>query len=293
MNGRDPGLPIENFIQALTSQLDRAQAAMALKARAGLALTFAVKDLTMDLRAHLEMVGSVVHIRSAGPGESEASTIRLALTTITRPMIEENAPPAPEAPDEPSLREVLGPEVSEDDRRRLEWAGIHNVTQLREVQRRSGEEALERSTQVPVARLRAALFRAAMPRIVEVKPEPAPPANGNGGGRIPHDRLGVLTIPPGLKFSAVDAPLPAGGTSVKVAPPLLKIRGINLLRGADPKVTIGGEAVPVIRASERELLVAPHAHLLSGTLAVEVEPGVFTETELQLPQLAEEKGATP
>ena len=47
MNGRDPGLPIENFIQALTSQLDRAQAALALKARAGLPLTFAVKDLTL------------------------------------------------------------------------------------------------------------------------------------------------------------------------------------------------------------------------------------------------------
>ena len=120
-------------------------------------------------------------------------------------------PPAPEAPDEPSLREVLGPEVSEDDRRRLEWAGIHNVTQLREVQRRSGEEALERSTQVPVARLRAALFRAAMPRIVEVKPEPRRRRTGTARGRIPHDRPGVLTIPPGPKFSTVDAPLPAGG----------------------------------------------------------------------------------
>ena len=54
-----------------------------------------------------------------------------------------------------------------------------------------------------------------------------------------------------------------GATPVKQCDrplPLLKIRGINLLRGADPKVTIGGEAVPVIRASEKEILVAPHAH---------------------------------
>ena len=117
------------------------------------------------------MVGSVIHIRPAGPGESEASTIRLQLTTITRPMIEENAPPAPRPPDEPSLREVLGPDVREDDRRRLEWAGIHNVSQLREIERRSGEEAIESSTQLPVARLRAALFRASMPRIVDMRPE--------------------------------------------------------------------------------------------------------------------------
>lgn len=35
-NYEDQGLPIEDFIQALTSQLDRAQATMAVKARFGL-----------------------------------------------------------------------------------------------------------------------------------------------------------------------------------------------------------------------------------------------------------------
>ena len=36
LSNNENGLPIEQFIQALTSQLDRAQATMALKARAGL-----------------------------------------------------------------------------------------------------------------------------------------------------------------------------------------------------------------------------------------------------------------
>src|SRR5262249_41008264 len=103
MNGSEIGLPIEQFIQALTSQLDRAQAALALKASAGLPLTFAVKDLTLDLRTHVEMVGSVVCIRPAGPGEGDASTLRLQLTTITRPMIEENSVSLAAQPNEPSL----------------------------------------------------------------------------------------------------------------------------------------------------------------------------------------------
>jgi hypothetical protein len=45
MTDRDGGLPVEQFIQALTSQLDRVQSTMAMKARAGLPMTFAVKDL--------------------------------------------------------------------------------------------------------------------------------------------------------------------------------------------------------------------------------------------------------
>src|SRR3712207_2585929 len=116
MNGRDDGLPLEHFVQAVTSQLDRAQETMALKARAGLPLTFAVKDLTLDLRTHVEMSGSEVRIRPAGPGEGDASTLHLALTTITRPMIEENTIVATDDTDSPTLEEVL-PDVSEDERR--------------------------------------------------------------------------------------------------------------------------------------------------------------------------------
>src|ERR1700757_4075200 len=89
VSDHDTGLPVEQFIQALTSQLDRAQDAMALKAHVR-PLTFAVKDLTLDLRAHFGMSGSVVHITPAGPGDSSASTLHLSLTSITRPMMEEN-----------------------------------------------------------------------------------------------------------------------------------------------------------------------------------------------------------
>lgn len=246
MNKNENGMPIEQFIQALTSQLDRAQDALRLKA-VSRPLTFAVKDLTLDLRSHLEIAGSVVRIRPAGPNDAEASTIHLSLTTITRPMIEENTVQF-SAADEPSLKEVLGDDISEDEQRRLEWAGVHTISQLREVQQRNGEETLQKYTQLPVGRLRAALTRAAQPRVTRIMSEHLDNGNGNGNG------------------------------SAK----LLRIRGLNLMRDRQPEVRIGGERVAVLQANERELLVAPLAHQMSGTLAVEIEPGNIVETELNL-----------
>src|SRR6185295_19091005 len=94
MSNGDHSVPIEQFIQALQTQLDRAQTAMAIKAEnLDLPLTFAVKDLSLELRTHVEVVRSEVRIRPAGPGDGDASTLHLALTTITRPMIKENAQP--------------------------------------------------------------------------------------------------------------------------------------------------------------------------------------------------------
>ena len=84
-------LPLEHFIQAVQSQLDNAQTAMAVKARnLNLPLTFAIKDITLDLRAHVEFNRSEIRIRPAGPSDKEASVFHLVFTAITRPMIEES-----------------------------------------------------------------------------------------------------------------------------------------------------------------------------------------------------------
>ena len=170
MNGRDPvnTVPLEHFIQAITSQLDRAQTALALKARAGLPLTFAVRDLTLDLRTHVEVDGATVRIRPAGPGDRDASTLHIALTTITRPMMEENTLQLAADPGEIGLQEVAGDDLSEEDMRRLEWAGIHTVSQLRQV----SEQAVERVANVPAMRLRAALDRAAQPLVRDISTQP-------------------------------------------------------------------------------------------------------------------------
>src|SRR5690348_4518016 len=106
---QDNGLPFDLFLQSLTEQLDRAQAAMAVKARvAKLPMTFAVKDLSLDLRAFVSVVNDDVYIRPAGPGDTGASTLTVALTTITRAMVEENAIDFHADDQKLGLRETLG-----------------------------------------------------------------------------------------------------------------------------------------------------------------------------------------
>ena len=244
MNDRDGGMPIEQFIQALTSQLDRAQATMALKARAGLPLTFAVKDISLDLRTHVEMVGSVVRIRPAAPGEVEASVLHLALTTITRPMIEENTAQLAPATDEPSLKEALADEMTEDEQRRLEWVGVHSLSQLRDLQRQTGAQAIERVVDLPVNRLRAALEKATHPFVRSIVPE------WPDGPRTPE------------------------------TPPLLHIRGHNLMQDHQPEVRISGEPVPLVHANPREIVIAPEPHQLAGALEVETGPGAVATTNI-------------
>jgi hypothetical protein len=225
MSNYDEGLPIEEFIQALTSQLDRAQATMAMKARLGMPLTFAVKDLQIELRAHIDVVENQIRIRSAGPRDTSASVINLSLTTITRPMIEENT--LQMEPDEPSLKEVLGDEVSEEERRRLEWAGVHNARQLRELQQESGEHVLEQIVQIPAMRLRQALARASRPHMNDVTADGEDRIRIRGinlkGEAEPHVRIGgerAEVVHAGKKELIVKAPASVrrGVLSVETAP---------------------------------------------------------------------------
>jgi hypothetical protein len=277
----DAGLPLEHFIQALTSQLDRAQATMALKARAGLPLTFAVKDLTLDLRTHVEMVGSVVRLRPAGPGERDASTLHLSLTTITRPMIEENTSQILATPDEPSIRDVLGADTTDEEQRRLEWAGVYTVSQLRDVEQHNGAEAIGRVSQLPVDRLRRALQMADQPyvsRVVEERPEVAD-LRDVIHRRDRTERRGVAESPHIAERSDIGE---IRGTADR--PPLIRIHGSNLKHLHDPTVRIDGRAMPIISATDRELVIQPDLQVLAGTLSVEVGPDRLAEIPFDVRQ---------
>jgi hypothetical protein len=240
-------LPLEHFIQAVQSQLDNAQTAMAVKARnLNLPLTFAIKDITLDLRAHVEFARSEIRIRPTAPGDREASVFHLVFTTITRPMIEENAVALSEDPEERTLDD-LKDELSEEERRRLEWVGVRTVSKLREIEAEGGARTVGRVTSLPVERLRRALERAAAPLVEQVLPLPRPP--GEGG-----------------------ADLPA----------LVRVRGRNLTRKGVPRVAVSGEPVSVVRSSGDELVIAPQAHQLHGELQVEPAPGVATTMAFDL-----------
>jgi hypothetical protein len=257
VNERTESVPIELFVQALSGQLDRAQTAMAMKARLrNLPLTFAVKDISLDLNAYIEVRNSVVYLRPAGPGDTDASTLHVSLTTITKSMIEENSIQYAADVDEPSLKEALGDSISDEEQQRLEWVGVHTVSQLRELKQRGGELTIQRLAQVPAERLQAALMRASEPRIT----------------RVLRDRITTQPTP-------------------EAASPIMRIHGDNLLsRLHRPIVRIAGEAVPILQATEQEIVIAPLAHQLSAadSLEVEVEPGVQVSASLG----ADERGAT-
>lgn len=238
---RDSGVPFDLFIQALTEQLDKAQAAMAIKARVGkLPLTFAVKEVSLDLRAFVQLIDDDVYLRPAGPGETEASTIKLALTTITKPMIEENAVDFRNDDTSFNLKEALGDRLSDDDQRRLERIGVRTVTQLNELRQTAGADVIARLSRMPVNRLQQALMNSAAPRVTRIDRE---------GERDPGERRVHVSAP-------------------------------SLLAGRLPRVRAAGVPVPVLEAGEGRLVLAPLASQLGCEVEMDFGDGEVARLEL-------------
>lgn len=246
---QENGVPLDMFIQALTEQLDKAQAAMAVKARvAKMPLTFAVKEISLDLRAFVSVLDDDIYIRPAQPGDSEASTLKLALTTITKPMIEENA--VDFAVEEPkfNLREALGDSLSEAEQRKLERIGVRNVTQLNELKRTAGADVIARLARMPVNRLQQALLRAAAPRISNVETRV-------GKAVMENDRAKVTP-------------------EIETTPSRLHVRGINLVKdGRRPVIRANGREIPLVLAQEHELVIEPHASQLGHDAEIDFGNG--------------------
>lgn len=229
-SGNSAAHPVEEFLQALTAQLDRAQDLLALKVRAGRPLTWALKDLAIDLRVFLEVdpAGRVL-LRTAGPNEETASTVHLSLTTITRPMVEENTRSFQDDVDPRSI-EDLGQvaHLDDADRKRLDWMGVRTVGQLKQLSKEANASAVEAMVGLPVNRLRAALEAASRPHVIGQE---------------------VIRQPDG---------------------PLLRIYGANLSDGGSTSVRMAGEPVEVLQAGPQEVLVRPMAHHEQGALEITV-----------------------
>lgn len=157
------GYPIEEFLEAITAQLDQTQDALRLKA-VNRPLTFALKDFNVDLKVFVEMdQAGRVTFRPAAPNEEGASTVSIGFTTITRPMIEENTI-SMEMANAPTLDE-LG--LAPDERRQLARVGVRNAAQLRNLERNAGDEGLSRHSGINLGRIRGAL-NLARPRLSDV-----------------------------------------------------------------------------------------------------------------------------
>jgi hypothetical protein len=222
-------VPVEEFLQAIGEQLDRAQDSLAVKAKTGRPLTWALRDLKVDLQVFVELDdrGRVLW-RSASANESGASTVHLEFTTITRPMIEENTWSILDDSDPRSVDEIgTAADLSGDDRRRLERMGVRTVGQLRRLSAEANNpRAVEAMIGFPVGKLEAALRASARPAVT-------------GQEVIRRDDE-----------------------------TLLRIHGANLHDGINTEVRLGGDQVEIVEASPRHLLVRPLEHHRSGEIEV-------------------------
>jgi hypothetical protein len=244
---QESGVPFDVFIQSLTEQLDKAQAAMALKARvAKLPLTFAVKDVQLDLRAFVQVVDDDVFVRPSSPGDTEASTIKLTLTTITRSMVEENAVDFRAEEPQFSLREALHGKVSDEDQRRLERIGVRTVEQLTELRKTAGTDVVARLARMPVNRLQQALLAAAAPRVTQVEPS-----------------------------TGEDVSIGRAARGARV-----HLRAPGLLAGRIPFVRAAGQDVPVVEAHDGRLVLAPHATQLGMDAEIDFGDGEIAHVPL-------------
>jgi DNA-binding phage protein len=200
-------------------------------------LTFAIKDITLDLRAHVEFTRSEIRIRPAASNDPQASLFHLVFAAITRPMIEENATALADDPNDRQIDELKDDSLTEENRRQLEWIGVRTVDKLKELNAKGAVSAIGRVTGLPVDRLRRALEHASAPTVDHILPV------ARDAGADPDQ------------------------------PPLLRVRGHNLTGGDPtgkiaPRVTLAGETMAVVKASDRELLLAPQPHQWAGELSV-------------------------
>ena len=157
-------VPVDEFVQAVGAQLDRAQDALALKVSGGnRPMTWALKDLAIELRVFVEFDdGGRMNLRSAGPNEKEASALHFSFTTITRPMVEENSWRFQTESDPRALDDIRGTtDFDSETQRKLELIGVRTVGQLRNLD----PMAVQAVVGIPATKLQAALAASARPAV--------------------------------------------------------------------------------------------------------------------------------
>jgi hypothetical protein len=166
MSGRSPGrpVPVDEFVQAVGAQLDRAQDALALKVSGGnRPLTWALKDLDIELRVFVEFDDrGRMMLRTAGPNEKEASALHFTFTTITRPMVEENSYLYERESDPRSIDDIRNTaEIDSETQHKLDLLGVRTVGQLKQLD----PMAVQAVMGIPATKLQAALAASARPTV--------------------------------------------------------------------------------------------------------------------------------
>lgn len=289
---------VEEFITSITTQLDRVQDALRIKA-VNRPLTYALKELHLELKVFVDMdpQGQVL-LRAAGPNEAGASTLAMDFTTITKPMIEENTISLAASRSAPLDSLGLKPE----EQMKLERLGVTNLAQLERLKGSTGVNTVARMADVPIERLRRALQAGqprlggvvaprppvAMPAPVQVppppprQPQPRPaPVFTPGPRRLPVHSLRPLSLDDEPPFPEGQAALPDPAAVLEVHPSTrsLALGGSHLLHeGYPPEVRLNGEALEIEELDDDRLVVRLPEHFEPGALEVrlgDLEPHCY------------------
>lgn len=259
----DNGFLVEEFIDAITTQLDRVQDTLRLKA-VNRPLTYALKDLQLDLKVFIDMDREGrVRFRSAGAEDAGASVVHFGFTTITKPMIEENTI-SMTAARSASLDE-LG--LKPDEQRRLARMGVSNLAQLQKLGSSTGVSTMSRLTDVPLDRIRSALQQGA-PAVHSVQPAPrASPA------------IRTAPVVPPLR------PLPERNPVLRIpaGSQRMTLFGRNLMdEDAPPRISLDGEPLSIGAHDPDRIVVDLPPHARTGTLALSLGDGEPVHYELAI-----------
>ena len=237
MAGGESDWDLEDFLGALTRQLDRVQDTLRVKS-VNRPLTFAVRDLDLDLKVFPGVDGTGnVRFRHAQPNEAGASTIQLKLATITRPLIDQSTRPIGADDDPRQISEMA--ELPANARAKLSRMGVETVGDLKRlgVVPTATRELAERAQVTPedLARLIHGVKRPRIQTVVASPPKPAAP----------------------------QAPKPN---------PRVKLIGSHFEAFEDAEVTLGGAPASIVRRDETSVEIELAGRPRSGELRVRL-PG--------------------
>lgn len=124
---------LQSFLDSLIFELDKARDTLAIKGM-NKPMTYAVKDLSLDLQLFPEFDGNEVRFMNAKPGDTGASKISISLGSITDRQIRETTRVSVDA-DDLSLDEVeeLEPEVKDS----LKKIGVSSISDIENLEARN------------------------------------------------------------------------------------------------------------------------------------------------------------
>lgn len=122
---------LEDFVDSLVVELDQVRETLAVKSL-NRPLSYAVKDLSLDLRTFPTYEGGAVRFRTAEPGQDGASTITLQLASITDQQVRATSKKLPTKSDV-RLEEVG---VDPETQRMLRRMGVTNASDLEQLEQK-------------------------------------------------------------------------------------------------------------------------------------------------------------